>query len=407
MPAEAPGAAPKNPTPPMSPLDWIDEELAALDHRGLRRRLRSCVHARAWIEWDGRRLVHFGSNDYLGFAAHPAVVAGARAALAGYGFGAGASPLITGRTPLHEELERRLAAFEAAEAALLFPTGFAANVGTIPALVGRGDTVFSDAKNHASLIDGCRLSRAEVLVYRHADAGHLEDLLKPPGAAQRSETRRRLIVTDSVFSMDGDVAPLTDLCDLAERYDAMLLVDEAHATGVFGPGGRGACHAAGVADRVPIRMGTLSKALGALGGFVVGGRRLIDWLANRARSYVYSTAAPAAVCAAALAALDLLEEDPLLGERLLSRAARFRRRLGLRGWNVGGSASQIVPILLGDAAEAVARSESLLAAGLFVPAIRPPTVPAGESLLRVSLTSLHTEAMLDELLAALESAGRR
>jgi 8-amino-7-oxononanoate synthase len=267
----------------------------------------------------------------------------------------------------------------------------------VPALADRGDAIFADAKNHASLIDGCRLSRAETHVYRHNDAAHLAELL----AAHAPAARRTLIVTDTLFSMDGDVAPLAEIAALARGYDAMLLLDEAHATGVFGDRGRGLAEAAGIEYDGLIRVGTLSKAFGAAGGFVVGPQALIDYLANRARSYVFSTAQPASTAAAALVALHVVADEPQRRTQLLAAAATLRKRLQAAGWRTGDSRSQIIPIAVGPAADAVALSQRLREAGFWVPAIRPPSVPPGESLLRLSLTASHTPEMVDGLLAAL------
>ena len=368
------------------PLDWIDRELAALEQSGLGRRLvaRQGPQA-ARVVIDGRELVNFGSNDYLAQAADPRLATAAAEDAAREGWGSGASPLVSGRSTSHERLERRLAVFEGTEAALVFSSGFAANTGAIAALVGPGDAVFTDRKNHASLLDGCRLSRADVRVYPHADCRRLAELLE----RSAGKHRRRLIVTDSLFSMDGDLAPLDGLADLAERHDAMLMVDEAHATGVFGPSGRGVAEHLGVEDRVHVRMGTLSKALGCVGGFVAGSRRLIAWLVHRARPYVFSTAGPAASAAAAVAALDIVRHEPHRREGLLAHARHLREGLLEQGWNVGRSASQIIPVVVGRPDRAVALAAALRQQGLFVPAIRPPTVPQGESCLRISLTCGH------------------
>ena len=380
------------------PLAWIDDELAGLERAGLRRRLSERGGAQsATVSLDGRELVNFGSNDYLGLAADERLAAAARAAIEREGWGSGASPLVSGRASSHAELERRLAEFEGTEAALVFPSGFAANAGTIPALVDQGDAVFADAKNHASLIDGCRLSRAQRLVYPHGDCDALEAMLGDAG-----HFRRRLIVTDTLFSMDGDLAPLPRLAALTEEYNAMLLVDEAHATGVFGQRGRGAVEHFGLDhDRVHVRIGTLSKALGTGGGFVCGRQSLIDWLANRARPYVFSTAQPAATSAAAIAALDVVATEPHRRRELLARAADLCSRLSAQGWNTGNSQSQIIPLYVGDPDRTMRLAADLRQAGYFIPGIRPPTVPEGESLLRLSLCYHHTPAMIDELLKAL------
>ena len=280
------------------PLDWIDDELAALaSHDLLRRQFTHAGPAGARLEVNGRLCVNFGSNDYLGLAADPRVAAAACECIEREGWGSAASPLLAGRGTAHARLEADLAAFEETEAAILFSSGFAANLATVTALVSRGDCILADETNHASLIDGCRLSRAEICVYPHNDWRRLEELLDKTGDA-----RRRLIVTDALYSMNGDLAPLVEIADLAERHQAMLMVDEAHATGVFGTSGRGVAEYLGVSPRIDIRIGTLSKALGGVGGFVCGRKNLIDWLVNRARGYIFSTALPAAACAAASAA---------------------------------------------------------------------------------------------------------
>jgi 8-amino-7-oxononanoate synthase len=385
--------------PPRS-LDWIAEELAALDTLQLRRRLAERQSPQGVrVVMDGRELLNFGSNDYLELASSPRLRAAAAAAIADGGWGSGASPLVTGRGGWHARLEEALAEFEHAEAALLFPSGFAANVGTVSALAGKGDLVLSDAKNHASLIDGCRLSGARVQIYPHGKAEYVEKYL-----AQAGNFRRRLIVTDSLFSMDGDLAPLVELVELAERHSAMLLVDEAHATGVFGPNGRGVCEHLGLSEAVPIRVGTLSKALGSAGGFVVGSRPLIDWLANRARPYVFSTASPAPLAAAALEAIACIREEPERRATLLRRANIFRSQLAADGWHTGDCRSQIIPLYVGSPHRAMMLAASLRDQGLWVPGIRPPTVPDGESLLRISLTSGHTDDMLADLREALARA---
>lgn len=387
-------------------LEWIADELERLERAGLRRVLaerNGPQGGRAQVA--GRESWNFGSNDYLNLASDPRLIAAAKRAADAEGWGAGASPLITGRSKAHAELERRLAEFEGAEGALLFPTGFAANLGVIPALVGEGDALFSDAKNHASLIDGCRASRAQLFVYPHADCGALQQMLRAASGA-----RRRLIVTDSLFSMDGDLAPLDRLAELARVHHAMLLVDEAHATGVFGALGRGAVEhfealSAGVAEAVSVRVGTLSKALGSVGGFVVGSRMLIDWLTNRARPYVFSTASPPAAAAAALAALEIVRDEPHRRRQLLDRAADLRERLAQRGWSVRPSMSQIIPLRVGEPEAAMRLAARLAEAEVWAPGIRPPTVPVGESLVRISLTWGHGPDAIGGLLEALGEAG--
>lgn len=383
------------------PLEWIDDELALLAERGLRRAL--ATHSgpqQVQLHVAGCDLVNFGSNDYLGLAADSRLSLAAARASETEGWGAGASPLITGRAAAHRQLEERLAEFEGTEAALVFSSGYAANVGTIAALAARGDAIYSDEKNHASMIDGARLSRADVHVFPHRDVRALEEKLRGGGAY-----RRRLIATESVFSMDGDLAPLAELADLAERYDCMLLVDEAHATGVFGRQGRGLSEELDVEDRVAVRIGTLSKALGSAGGFVCGSAALVEWLVNRARSYVYSTALPPAVCAASMAALEIVSREPDRRIELRQRAADLRETLRLQGWNLANSESQIIPLVVGEVNEAVHLAASLLEQGILAPAIRPPSVPAGESLVRISLSHAHTSEMVERLVAALLRCG--
>ena len=378
-------------------LAWIDAELEDLERRTLRRRLSDRAGCQGpLIAMGGRPVVNFGSNDYLNLAADPRLAEAAAEAARRDGVGSGASPLICGHAAPHAELERALAEFEGTEAALVFPSGFAANSGTIAALAGPGDVVLADRKSHASLLDGCRLTRADFRVFPHNDPARLDTLLKRATAAGR-----RLVVTDALFSMDGDLAELAELADVCRRHGAMLLADEAHATGVLGLRGRGVAELVGVEDRVSVRVGTLSKAFGCAGGFVAGSRSLIDWLVNRARPYVFSTAMPPPVAAAARAALDLVRAEPEPRRRLLDRAGALRGRLSALGWDVGASASQIIPVVVGDPGRAVALAAKLLEQGLFVPAVRPPTVPEGEACLRISLTAGHDDAMIERLLAAM------
>jgi len=353
------------------------------------------------IETDGQTLINFASNDYLSLAADERLVRAAAQACRDEGVGRGSSPLICGRAELHQRLEQRLAQFEGTEAALLLPTGFAANAGTIPALVDRGDAIYGDEKNHASIIDGCRLSRAETKIYPHGDMPALERLLTEGGPY-----RRRLIVSDTLFSMDGDLAPVPRLAELAEQFDAMLMVDEAHATGVFGPQGRGVVEYfaesfPGLEQKIHIRVGTLSKALGTAGGFVCGSAKLIEWLSNHARPYVFSTAQPAATSAAALAALDIVQAEPHRRTQLLQQADHLRLRLQQQGWNTGDSASPIIPLHIGPAGQTMQLASRLREQGFWVPGIRPPSVPEGQSLLRLSLTWGHTANQIDLLLESL------
>lgn len=379
------------------PLAWIPEQLELLESLERRR----SIHIRATqqgpsVDWKERELLNFSSNDYLNLAADPRLETAACEAIQREGWGSGASPLITGRGQSQASLEAALAQFEATEAALTFASGFAANAGVIDALADRGDVILSDEKNHASIIDGTRLSKATVRVYPHRDLQYLENLLK-----QCSTFRRRLIVTDTLFSMDGDIAPLPELADLAEAYDAMLMVDEAHATGVFGENGRGLCEQFGVEDRVSIRVGTFSKALGGHGGFVVGSEPLIHWLVNRCRPYIFSTAPPAANAGAMLAALKIVHDEPQRRTDLLAKSKWLRGKLREIGWSLGDSESQIIPVIVGTENLAMTLSAKLHEMGMMVPGIRPPSVPDGECLLRISLSCGHTQQHLDTLVEAL------
>ncbi len=380
----------------------MDDDLAERRRRGLfrvRRRIQSAqgVH----VHWGGREYLNFSSNDYLALAGHPALGAAAARAARRYGAGAGASPLVSGYLPPLRALERDLARWEGTEAALVFSSGFAANLAVVSTLAGTGDAIFSDAWNHASLIDGCRLSRATTHVYRHADVDHLAELLRSEGAG----ARRRFIVSDSVFSMDGDFAPLAQLLDLAEQFDAQVVLDEAHATGVLGAGGRG------VTDLLPpsvsreriIKVGTLSKALGAQGGFVCGSRTLIDYLVNFARPYVFSTALAPPAAAAARRAIRLVQANPEPRRRVLERAAWLRGELQGLGFRVGGSRCQIVPVLIGESRAALVLAKKLRTEGLLVPAIRPPSVPEGTARLRISLIAGHTEEHVRRLVEVLRT----
>jgi 8-amino-7-oxononanoate synthase len=387
--------------PPASlppPLAWIEESFRGLRETGLERprRMRSGRQG-ALITLDGRELLNFGSNDYLGYAGDVRLTKAASKGSCAEGFGAGASPLVSGHSANHELLEQAVAGLLGAEAALVFPSGFAANAATIPALVGADDFIASDARNHASIIDGCRLSRARIGIYPHRDMAALDALLASvPG-------RRRLVVTDTLFSMDGTIAPLADLCAIAEKHGAMLLVDEAHATGVFGMRGSGLVEALGCGAGVHLRIGTLSKALGAAGGFVAGQAAVIDWLRHTARAWIFSTAHPPGVAAAARRAIGLLAEEPERRSALLVTAEEVRGRLRSAGLSLGDAAAQILPVAIGSAERAVAVGEALAAAGLFVPPIRPPSVPVGRSLLRVSLSWLHEPEQIRRLVETLVS----
>jgi 8-amino-7-oxononanoate synthase len=387
-----------------NPLAFCGEELARLEEAGLGRRVRALESAsEPEVMLDGRRVLCLASNNYLGLAAHPDVVAAAAEAAQRYGAGAGSARLVTGGLVIHDELEGRLAALKGTEAALLFSSGYLANLGTVAALVGPGDAVFSDSLNHASIIDGCRLSKADVHVYRHADADHLAERLtgwrRTAGGGARA-----LVVTDSVFSMDGDAAPLPDIAAACERHGAVLMVDEAHATGVVGHGGRGAVAGWGLEGRVGVVMGTLSKSLGAAGGFIAGSADLCAYLRNRARSFVFDTALPPPTVAAALAALDVLEREPERPVRARALAARLATGLRAAGYEVADPAAAVLPVVVGAPDAALGLSARLLDAGVLVTAIRPPSVPEGTSRLRATVMATHTDAQIDRAVAAFAAA---
>ncbi|MFM8890778.1 MAG: aminotransferase class I/II-fold pyridoxal phosphate-dependent enzyme [Planctomycetia bacterium] len=394
-----PDPTPRAAAPLPAALAWIDADLSAVRAADLERPVRTRTGRQGRVvEIDGTSLLNYAANDYLGSAADVRLAKAAAKAACAEGFGAAASPLVSGHSQAHAGLEAAIASLLDVDAAVVFPSGFAANTATIPALVGPGDFIVSDARNHASIIDGCRLARARVGIYPHRDMAALDTAL-----ARESSARRRLIVTDTLFSMDGTCAPLPDLCDLAARHRAILLVDEAHATGVFGRRGSGLVEEAGIADGVHVRVGTLSKALGSSGGFVAGHADLVHWLRHKARAWMFSTAHPPAVAAAATRAVELLAAEPHRRRELLERAARVRDTLVRAGLDIGGASAQIVPVIVGPAAAAVAASARLAEAGLFVPAIRPPSVPEGRSLVRVSLSWHHTDADLDRLTTAIRT----
>jgi 8-amino-7-oxononanoate synthase len=382
-------------------MTGIAERLEELRGSGLHRRLRLVGGPQGpRVLLDGREVLLLCSNDYLGLANHPRVRAAAADAAMEWGVGAGASRLISGNMGPHRALEQRLAAFEGYETALLFGSGYLANTGTIAALAGRGEIIFSDELNHASIIDGCRLSRAETFVYRHGDLDHLAWGLREAG------DRGALIVTDGVFSMDGDVAPLPELADLAKRHGCRLMVDEAHATGALGPGGRGSIAAAGLSGEVDVAMGTLGKALGSYGAYVCASRELSDYLVNTARSFVFSTAPPPPVVAASLAALELLEAEPERVEQLRSNATTLRSALAAEGLPAGGSESQIVPVAVGDPELTMRLCERALDHGVFAQGIRPPTVPEGTSRLRFTVMATHRSEDLRDAAKRVGAAAR-
>ena len=376
--------------------DWLETEFTALEHTGLRRHLRTVMSApTGTINLDGRDVVLLGSNNYLGLSTHPQVTAAAVKATQTFGTGASGSRLISGNSELYTTLETNLAVSKNTEAALVFSSGYTANTGVIPVLAGEGDLILSDALNHASIIDGCRLSRATKQVYRHCDMEHLKSLLSESTAFQR-----RLIVTDSVFSMDGDIAPLPDIYNLAVQYEAMLLVDDAHGFGVLGRDGSGTVAHFGMENRDIIQMGTLSKAIGALGGYVAGSHALIELLINKARSFIFTTGLPPATLAAANAALNVMRSSPELQQRLFSHAKYLKTALTNLGYTLLPSETQILPVLLGNPQRATSIAEALLTEGVFAPAIRPPSVPPDTSRLRLTVMATHTKPEIQQAIDA-------
>jgi 8-amino-7-oxononanoate synthase len=379
----------------------IEARLDELKALGLHRRTRLVSGPQGpHVLLDGKPVLLLCSNNYLGLADHPRVREAAADAAMRWGVGAGASRLVSGTMTLHRRLEERLAAFKGRESALLFGSGFLANTGTIAALARPSDVIFSDELNHASIIDGCRLSRADVFVYDHCDVEHLA------WGISRAEGRGALIVTDSVFSMDGDLAPLAEIVELAQRFGLRTVVDEAHGTGTLGPGGRGALAEAGLEDQVDVIVGTLGKALGSYGAFVACDEQMSRYLVNAARTFIFSTALPPPAVAGALAALDLLQERPRLVQKLAANAAALRDGLELEGFDAGESRTQILPLVVGDPELAMRICEAALARGVFAQAIRPPTVPPMTSRLRLAVMATHREEELREAARTLGAAAR-
>jgi 8-amino-7-oxononanoate synthase len=382
--------------------EFIDDELRDLKSASLYRRLRLTEGDQGpTLIVDGREVLNFSSNNYLGLANHPALRAAAKQAIDRYGCGSGASRLISGNMTLHEELESKVAELKGTEAALVFNSGFQANTGILSTLAGEGDVILSDALNHASIIDGCRLSRAEIVVYGHCDLDQLERGLK----ASRAKSRK-LIVTESLFSMDGDEAPLVDIVDLAEKHGAIVMVDEAHATGVFEPNGAGLVAKLGLGRRVLVQMGTLGKALGGFGAYVAGSAALRELLINRCRSFIFTTSLPPAVMAMAIAAIDLVKKEPERRQALWNNCQLLQSGLKSSGYLLGNSRSPILPLMIGDATQCMQLSEDLLQRGVFAQGIRPPTVPPGTSRLRVTLMATHTPDHINQALNAFNEAAR-
>ena len=385
-----------------NPLAWMEEEMERLRNAGLLATIRTISSPMdAWVTVDGRRVLNFCANNYLGLANHPRLRAAAKAAIDQYGIGPGAVRTIAGTMSLHLELEQRLAAFKKAEACITFQSGFMANVATIPALVGQGDLIFSDELNHASIIDACRLSRAQVVRYRHNDVGDLERKIE-----ETNQSGRRLIVTDGVFSMDGDIAPLDKICAVAEAHGILLMVDDAHGEGVLGQGGRGIVDHFDLHGRVHVEVGTLSKAFGVVGGLVAGSQTIVDWLRQRGRPFLFSSAMTVPDVAACIESVNVLQESTELVDQLWANTAIFKQGMAALGFNTGHSQTPIVPVLLGEAPLAQQFSRRLFEEGVFAMAIGYPTVPMGKARVRAMNSAAHSRQDLEQALDVFERVGR-
>lgn len=383
-------------------LGWLDQEREQLAEASLLFNIRTIDSPMdAWVTIDGRRVLNFCANNYLGLANHPRLRQAAKAAIDQYGIGPGAVRVIAGTMSLHIELEQRLAAFKKAEACITLQSGFMANVAVVPALVGRGDVIFSDELNHASIIDACRLSRAEVVRYAHND---MDDLRRKIAAT--TEYGRRLIVTDGVFSMDGDIAPLPAIVEVAEAEGILVMVDDAHGEGVLGKGGRGIVDHFDLHGRVQVEVGTLSKAFGVVGGLVAGDRRVVEWLRQRARPFLFSSAMTVPDVAACLEATKILQESTELVERLWHNATLFKGAMARMGFDTGHSETPITPVMLGEAALAQQFSRRLFEEGVFAMAIGFPTVPMGKARIRVMNSAAHSQTDLEQALAIFERVGQ-
>jgi glycine C-acetyltransferase len=383
-------------------LEFLKQELTSLERDGLLLRPRTLEGPQgARARYDGRDVINLASNNYLGLANHPRLNEAASRAAKELGAGSGAVRTIAGQMTMHRELESRFAAFKHAEASLMFQSGFTSNAGTVAAILTKDDVIVSDRLNHASIIDGARLSRAEIAVFDHRDVDHADRLL----AETAKGGRRQLLITDGVFSMDGDIAPLPDLLDVAERHGAIMMVDDAHATGVLGDGGAGTVEHFGLRGRVDIQVGTLSKAIGVIGGFIAGPPHLIEWLQNRGRPYLFSTSAPPPVVAACIAALDVIADEPDRLERLWSNTDRLKTGLRELGFDTGTSETPITPVITGEEAAAQTFSRRLFEEGVFCPAIVFPTVGKGIARVRTIVTADHTDDDVREALEVFERVG--
>lgn len=379
------------------------EDLKELNNKGLLRKLSFIESSHgSHIKIKGRDFINFSSNDYLNLSGHPEIVKTTIRALKKYGFGSGSSRLLSGSRLPHKKLEDRISAFKKTEAALVFNTGYSANTGIIPAIAGSVDMILSDELNHASIVDGARLSKAKVKIYRHREINHLEKLLKTFSMSGKSKGKQCLIITDTVFSMDGDIAPLRDFVSLAEKYNALLMIDDAHGTGVLGKKGRGGLEHFGIKGENIIQMGTFSKAFGCFGAFAAGSKKLIDLLINRARSFIYSTSLPPSVAAACVKAIDIVEYESVERRRALwKNRQRLFEGLNKLGYDTLNSETQIIPVLIGDTEDALRIGNYLFKKGIFVPAIRPPTIPDGKCRIRFSVTAAQTNEDIDHVLESL------
>ena len=383
------------------PLGFVQDELASLRQQGLYNSIRTLEGPQgAWVTINGESMLNFCSNNYLGLAADPRIMAAAKAAIDEYGVGPGAVRTIAGTMTLHKQLEDALARFKKVPAVLTFQSGFTANLAVVGALVGKGDTIYSDSLNHASIIDGCRLSRAEIKVYEHCNMESLEERLKEPVSG------KRLIITDGVFSMDGDLAPLPEIVRLAKKYNAITMVDDAHGEGVMGSNGRGIVDHFGLHGQVDIEVGTLSKALGVVGGYVAGAKELVDYLAQRGRPFLFSSALTPSDVAACTRAVEILEADDELVSKLWENARYFKKAMGDLGFDIGHSETPITPVMLGEAARAAEFSQKLFGHKVFAQSIGFPTVPQGKARIRVMVSAAHSQEDLDYGIEAFEGVGK-
>lgn len=385
-------------------LDWLEEEIQSLKQSGLFHTIRTISSPQgAWLVADGKRVLNFCSNNYLGLANHPRLVEGAKKAIDHFGVGPGAVRIISGTNTLHLELERRVAAFKGVESAITFQSGFTANMGAIASLMGDGDLIFSDELNHASIIDGCRLSKAQVVRYKHSDVSDLERVI----LENQGKFRHALVVTDGVFSMDGDVAPLDAIYEVTSQYGVMLMVDDAHGEGVLGRGGRGIVDHFSLHGKVDIEVGTFSKAFGVMGGVVAGKAEIVEWLRQSGRPFVFSSAVTPADVGACIAAIDMLEESTELVDRLWSNTNYFKGEMKILGFDIGHSTTPIIPVMVGDAALAQAFSDELYKEGVFAIPLGYPIVPMDKARIRVMISAAHKKECLDYGLEAFAQVGRR